>query len=206
MPFAPQATGFVIPGLGALFEPLDFASSKKALVSLPFKTRASVLESQFHNGGIAPDVSGFTQQTASATVNSSVAQMQQKASGETAHQHNAFDMSPPKQDSNVMAAATQVEKSVAQGPASSDTPVTPKQSQVTTSPSGAIKESDYVRPSGSPPVWIEKQTARTFKPLRAQNNHRSFETFDGAHAILSGMNPDHYAMPYGVSTRPHISP
>jgi hypothetical protein len=92
-----------------------------------------------------------------------------------------------------------------QDPTSSGAPVTPKKSQVTTSPSGAIKDSDYVRPSGTPPVWIEKQAVRTFKLLRAQNNHRAFQTFDGAYTILSGMNPDHYSMPHGVSTSPHTS-
>lgn len=181
--FTPQATSFVIPGLGALFTPLDLDSSKKISVSLPLKTRAS------------------------ATVGPSVAQVEQKADGGAAREQTDLHLSPPKLvSSSYNAAATEVKKSVAQGPASFDAPITPKKLQATTSPPGVSKESEYVRPSGSPPVWIEKQMPRTFKPLRAQSNYRSFETFDGAHAILSGMNPDHYAMPYGVSPSPHTSP
>lgn len=179
----PQATSFVIPGLGALFKPLDLDSTKKTSVSPPLKARAS------------------------APGETSVAQVEPKANDGAARQQTSLQSSPPKQvSSGSNAAATEISKPIAQAPASSDAPATPKSLQATTSPSGVRKESEYVRPSGSPPVWIEKQIARTFKPLRAQNNHRSFETFEGAHAILSGMNPDHYAMPYGVSTSPHISP
>lgn len=181
--FTPQATSFVIPGLGALFKPPDLDSGKKTSVSLPVKTRAS------------------------ATVEASVAQAEQKANDGAARQQTELQSSPPKEvSSSSIAAATEVGKPIFQGTASSDAPATPKKLQATTSPSGVSKEPEYVRPSGSPPVWIEKQIARTSKPLRAQNNHRSFETFEGAHAILSGMNPDHYAMPYGVSSKSLPSP
>ncbi|CAD0106220.1 unnamed protein product [Aureobasidium uvarum] len=96
---------------------------------------------------------------------------------------------------------------MSQGPASPDASAGPKKSHITTPPSGAAKESNYVRPSGSPPVWVQEQTPLSFnKQARAQNDDHSFETFMGANAILSGMNPDHYSMPYGVSKSSHISP
>lgn len=122
--------------------------------------------------------------------------MQQKSDGRAGHPPTDLQSSPSKQDSSV---ADQAEESKAQDPASSDAPVTPQKPQVSTSPSSTTKESDYVRPAGSPPVWREKQVVRTFKLLRAQHNHRAFETFDGAYSILSGMNPDHFSMPHGVS-------
>jgi hypothetical protein len=209
VPFTPQATGFIIPGLGALFKPLDLDSSKKTSDSPQSKTHALVPGSQPYNVGVASDVSGLSQQTGSGSVNTSVAQKQYKSDGGAARQSTGLQSSPLKQGpsaSAVLAAADQVEKPMAQGLASPDASVTPKKMHVTTSPSGVAKESEYVRPSGSPPVWKEKQTVRTFKLLRAQNNHRSFETFDGAHSILSGMNPDHYSMPYGVSSHLHNLP
>jgi hypothetical protein len=209
VPFTPQATGFMIPGLGALLKPLDLDSSKKTSVSPPSKTHALVPGSQSCNDGIASNVPGLSQQTGSGSVNTSVTQRQHKPDGGAARQSTGPQSTPLKQDpsaSAVIAAADQVEKPMVQGPASPDASITPKKMHLTTSPSGVARESEYVRPSGSPPVWKEKQTVRTFKLLRAQNNHRSFETFDGAYSILSGMNPDHYSMPYGVSVHLHNFP
>jgi hypothetical protein len=194
----------VIPGLGALSKPPGLDISKKTFVSSPVKTRALVLESQPRNGGVASDVSDPPQLTASDSVNTSASQMQ--PDGGAVRPPPNLQSSPAKQDSSVLdaiAAVDQTEEPMMQDRTSSGAPVTPKKSQVTTSPSGAIKDSDYVRPSDTPPVWIEKQAVRTFKLLRAQNNHRAFQTFDGAYTILSGMNPDHYSMPHGVSTSPH---
>jgi hypothetical protein len=162
--------GFMIPGLGALVKPLGLDNSTKT--------------------------SGVPQQTPHGSADTSAPQMQQKCDGEAAYPPTASQSSLPKQDSSL---ADQVEKPKAQDLASSDAPVTPKKLQVSTSPYGAIKESEYIRPAGSPPVWREKQVVRTFKLLRAQHNLRAFETFDGAYSILSGMNPDHFSMPHGVS-------
>jgi hypothetical protein len=196
----------VIPGLGALPKPLGLDNSKKTFVSSPVKLHALVPESQPRNGDVAPDVSDLRQQTASDSVNTSASQMQRD--GGAVRPPTDLQSSPPKQESSVLdvaAAADQIEEPKMQDPTSSAAPATPKKSQVTTSPSGTTKDSDYVRPSGTPPVWIEKQAVRTFKLLRAQNNHRAFQTFDGAYTILSGMNPDHYSMPHGVSTSPLTS-
>jgi hypothetical protein len=176
IPFISKPTGFMIPGLGALIKPLVLENSTKPIV--------------------------VSQQTAHGSVNTSAPQMQQKSDGGAGHPPTDLQSNPPKQDQS---AADQAEKPKAQDPASSDAPVTPQKPQVSTSASGTTKESDYVRPAGSPPVWREKQVLRTFKLLRAQNNNRAFETFDGAYSILSGMNPDHFSMPHGVS-EPHNLP
>jgi hypothetical protein len=168
--FMSHSTGFMIPGLGTLIKPLGLDDSTKT----PF----------------------IPQHTAHGSVHTSASQIQQTSGGGAGHPPTDLQSSLSKQDSSV---ADQVEKPKAHDPASSDAPVTPKKSQVSTSPSSSNKESDYVRPAGSPPVWREKQVNRTFKLLRAQHNHRAFETFDGAYSILSGMNPDHFSMPHGVS-------
>ena len=118
--FTPQATSFVIPGLGALFKPLDVRSSKKTSVSPPAKTCAS------------------------ATVEASFAQVEQKANDGAACQQLDLQPSAPKQvssGSTNTAAATEVGKPIVQRPASSDAPATPKKLQATTSPPGVSKES-----------------------------------------------------------------
>ncbi|KAI4790447.1 hypothetical protein E4T44_13110, partial [Aureobasidium sp. EXF-8845] len=168
VPFMSHPTGFMIPGLGALTKPLGLDNSTKT--------------------SIVP------QQTAHGSINASAPWMQQKCDGEAADSPADLQSSLPQQDSSF---TDQIEKPKTQDLASSDAPVTPQKPQVSTSPSSTTKESDYVRPADSPAVWREKQVARTFKLLRAQHNHRAFETFDGAYSILSGMNPDHFSMPHG---------
>ncbi|KAI4728432.1 hypothetical protein E4T49_03713 [Aureobasidium sp. EXF-10728] len=174
VPFTPQPTGFTIPGLGALIKPLDL-DNKKTSVSPPVKTRSLLAEPHSRDDGASSNVFGPPQQSAS--------------------------ISPSTQNPSVLSktlATDRVAKPMSQENASPEASAASKKSQITTPPSGAAKESDYVRPSGSPPVWIQKQTPLTFnKQVRAQNNDHSFETFEGANAILSGMNPDHYSMPYG---------
>ncbi|KAG9639467.1 hypothetical protein KCU64_g13383, partial [Aureobasidium melanogenum] len=194
VPFTPQP-GFVIPGLGAFVKPLDL-DDKKASVSSPLQTRSLLAGPHSLDHGGSSDVSDLPQQSASNSVDMSTTQIQQKPLG-AAPLPTGSQLSPLKQDSSVSSktlSADQVEKPMIQDPASLNAP---KKPQVTNSPSDATKNVEYVRPSGPPPVWVQKQAPRIFKQVRAQNNNHSFETFGGASSILSGMNPDHYSMPYG---------
>ncbi|KAH0366634.1 hypothetical protein KCU65_g5273, partial [Aureobasidium melanogenum] len=198
VPFNPQPTGFMIPGLGALVKPLDL-DDKKTSVSSPPQIRSLPAGPHSHDHGGSSGVSDLPQQSASNAVDASETQTQQKALGVAALQTGS-QVSPLKQDPSVSSkalAADQVEKPLIQDPASPSASAAPKKSQVTTSPPDAAKDVEYVRPSGPPPVWVQKQAPRIFKQVRAQNNSHSFETFGGASSILSGMNPDHYSMPYG---------
>ncbi|KAH0092063.1 hypothetical protein KCU60_g12721, partial [Aureobasidium melanogenum] len=207
VPFTPQPTGFMIPGLGALVKPLGL-DDKKASVSSPLQTRSLVAGPHSHNHGGSSNVSDLPQQSASNSVDMSTTQIQQKPLG-VAALPTGSQLSPLKQDSSVSSktlAADQVEKPMVQDPASPNAPAAPKKPQIINSPSDATKEAEYVRPAGPPPVWVQKQAPRIFKQVRAQNNNHSFETFGGASSILSGMNPDHYSMPYGVSTNLHTLP
>ncbi|KAH0356682.1 hypothetical protein KCU81_g292, partial [Aureobasidium melanogenum] len=173
VPFNPQPTGFMIPGLGALVKPLDL-DDKKTTVSSLTQTRPLLAEPHSHDHDGSSDVSDLPQQSASNAVDASVTQTPSKT-----------------------LAADQTEKPLIQDPASPTASAAPNKLQVTTSPPDATKDVEYVRPSGPPPVWVQKQAPRSFKQVRAQNNNYSFETFGGASSILSGMNPDHYSMPYG---------
>ncbi|KAH0163567.1 hypothetical protein KCU82_g7407, partial [Aureobasidium melanogenum] len=198
VPFTPQPTGFVIPGLGALVKPLDL-DDKKASVSSPLQTRTLLASPHSHDHSGSSNVSDLLQQSASNSVDMSTTRIQQKPLGVAALPTDS-QLSPLKQDSSVSSktlAADKVENPMAQDPASPNASAATKKPQVTNSPTDATKDVEYVRPSGPPPVWVQKQAPRIFKQVRAQNNNHSFETFGGASSILSGMNPDHYSMPYG---------
>lgn len=207
VPFNPQPTGFMIPGLGAVVKPLDL-DDKKTSISYPTQTRSLLAGPHSHDHDGSSDVSDLPQQSASNTVDASVTQTHQITLG-VAGVQTGSQTSPLKQDPSASSnslAADQVEKPLIQDPASPTASAAPNKVQVTTSPHDATKDVEYVRPSGPPPVWVQKQAPRSFKQVRAQNNNHSFETFGGASSILSGMNPDHYSMPYGVSTNLHTSP
>lgn len=197
----------MIPGLGAPFKPLDL-DDKKTFDPSPVQTRSLLAEphSQAHGG--SSGVFDLAKQSASDSVGTSATYIQQKPLGVAALQTDSR-LSPFKRDPSDLSkalAADQAEKTTIKDHASPGASSAPEKSQVTTSPSGVAKEVEYVRPSGPPPVWVQKQAPRIFKQARAQNNNHSFETFGGASSILSGMNPDHYSMPYGVSTDLHTSP
>lgn len=196
----------MIPGLGAPFKPLDL-DDKKTSGSSPLQTRSLLAGPHSQGHGGSSGAFDLAKQSVSNSIDTSATQTQQKPLGVAALQTGAH-LSPLKQDSSVSSkalAADQVEKTTIKDHASPDASSTPEKSQVATSPSGAAEEVEYVRPSGPPPVWVQKQAPRIFKQVRAQNNNHSFETFGGASSILSGMNPDHYSMPYGVSTDLHNS-
>ncbi|KAK6007077.1 hypothetical protein QM012_006085 [Aureobasidium pullulans] len=198
VPFTPQPTNFVIPGLGALFKPLDL-DDKKTSASSPLQTRSILAGPHSNDHGSTSGVSDLPQQSAADSVHTSATQIKQESFGVAALQTGA-PSSPLKQDSIVLSkalAADQAEKFTVEDYASPSASAALKKSQVTASPSSATKDVEYVHPTGRPPVWVQKQAPRIFKQVRAQNNNHSFETFGGANSILSGMNPDHYSMPYG---------
>lgn len=206
VPFTPQPDGFMIPGLGAPFKPLNL-DDKKTSSSSPLQARSLLAGPHFQGHGGSSGIFDLAKQSASKSVDTSATHNQQKPLGVAALETGSR-LSPLKQDSSVSSkalAADQVDKTMMKDHASPDASFTPEKSQASISPSGAAKEVEYIRPSGPPPVWVQKQAPRIFKQVRAQNNNTSFETFGGASSILSGMNPDHYSMPYGVSTNVNTS-
>ena len=185
-PFASQPNGFLIPGLGAPFKPLGLENNNK---TPPVVTHSIPAGPHSRVGAAHSRDSGRPQQRGPHNVDLSANQKQQLAKPlDTATIRSADNQSSaPEKDSSVSSNASP-EASVAVA----------NKSDAAAPTSDAVRASEYVRPTGPPPVWTEKQTPRTFK-LQHQTSRRLHETFEGAYQILSSLNPDHYLMPYGVS-------
>lgn len=186
--FASHFNGFLIPGLGAPFKTIGLENNKKVVVSPPVNVRSIPIGPHSRKGGACDSDRPQQKGLHSIDIPAAHEQQQTKTLDTTTGHSGEHQLSSPKQDSLVLAHASP------EGPAA-----TPNKSDAPASTSDAVKAPEYVRPTGPPPVWTEKQTPRTFK-LQHQTSRRRHETFEGAYQILSSLNPDHYLMPYGVSS------
>ncbi|THZ96449.1 hypothetical protein D6C82_07051 [Aureobasidium pullulans] len=183
-PFASQPNGFLIPGLGAPFKPLGLENNNK---TPPVVTHSIPAGPHSRVGAAHSRDSGRPQQRGPHNVDLSANQKQQLAKPlDTATIRSADNQSSaPEKDSSVSSNASPEASAAVANKSDAAAPT-----------SDAVRASEYVRPTGPPPVWTEKQTPRTFK-LQHQTSRRRHETFEGAYQILSSLNPDHYLMPYG---------
>ncbi|KAI5200080.1 hypothetical protein E4T39_05911 [Aureobasidium subglaciale] len=200
VPFTPQPTGFQIPGLGAPFRPVDPDDSKKTRVSSPGVARPRQAGSHTRITAGPQSVLSPVLESAPEFCPNPAAQLQHKDKPRVASNGPAVTNRKPslaKHNSSNAAVLTPSKAATTPKHASAGAGAAPKEVSATACPSGLVRIPKHLRPTGHADVWTERQSYRTFRLNQIQNDTRRFETFDGAYQILSGLNPDHYSMPYG---------